>query len=192
LIDSKALTKLSIEAYAGEGAVMKYLVSMMFLVASAAHAVDAAGGGAVGQGECKVVVTNVGESMPTGIYQGQCVNDKPNGAGEVVFNNGDYFIGSFKNGRIDGKGKWTSGSSGNSYSGSWRDGKREGVGTYSWPRSNQQYVGAWVDDKREGQGKLTWGNGDRFEGEFRNNEQYTGTYYTAGGEAHTCSMGSCR
>lgn len=174
---------------------MRYLVSVLCLLASAAHAVDVAtntGGDAKGQGECKVAVGNVGESMPAGAYQGQCLNGKPEGVGEVVFNNGDRFNGSFKNGRIDGSGIWTSGSSGNSYSGSWRDGKRDGTGTYNWVHSKQQYVGTWVDDKRHGQGKLTWGNGDHFEGEFRNNQQYTGTYYTAGGATHICYMGSCR
>ena len=171
---------------------MRYLISVMCLVASAAHAVDAASSAAAERSQCKVTVSNVGESMPVGAYQGQCVNGKPDGMGQVVFNNGDRFAGNFKNGRIDGSGTWTSGSSGNSYSGSWRDGKREGVGTYNWARSNQQYVGSWADDKRQGQGTLTWGNGNRFEGEFRNNQQYNGTLYSADGTTHTCYMGSCR
>lgn len=170
---------------------MRYLIPIIFLAASAAHAVDSAGS-AEESSLCKVMVSSVGDSMPAGAYQGQCVKGRPEGMGQVVFNNGDRFAGGFKNGRIDGRGTWTSGSTGNSYTGSWHDGKREGVGTYNWARSNQQYVGGWVDDKRQGQGTLTWGNGNRFEGEFRNNQQYSGTLHSADGTKHTCYMGSCR
>lgn len=170
---------------------MRYLIPIMCFVASTAHAVDMASDTAE-RGLCKVKIENVGESMPAGAYQGECVNGKPDGMGQVIFNNGDRFAGGFKNGRINGNGTWTSGSSGNSYSGSWRNGKRDGVGTYNWARSNQQYVGVWADDKRQGQGTLTWGNGNRFEGEFRDNQQYNGTLYSADGSKHTCYMGSCR
>lgn len=175
---------------------MRKFLSALFLLASAAHAVEANLSSTTvdsgGQGACKVAVSNVGESMLAGNYQGHCVNGKPNGIGEVVFANGDRFNGTFKNGRIDGKGTWTSGTSGNSYSGNWQNGKRQGTGTYSWAHSSQQYVGEWSDDKRHGKGTLTWSNGDRFEGEFRNNQQYTGTYFTTNGGTHTCYMGSCR
>ena len=169
------------------------IVPMFCLLASATQAVELGGSaGSEGQGMCRMAVSDVGDFMPAGSYQGDCVNGKPEGIGEVVFSNGDRFKGSFKGGRIDGMGTWSSGSSGNSYTGSWRDGRRDGAGTYNWVRSSQQYVGEWADDKRHGKGTLTWANGDRFEGEFRNNQQYTGTYYTAGGAAHTCYMGSCR
>jgi hypothetical protein len=175
---------------------MRHLISALFLLASTAHAVEAntsnANVDSGGKGTCKVAVSNVGESMPAGSYQGQCVNGKPNGIGEVIFANGDHFSGMFKNGRIDGKGTWVSGSSGNTYAGYWQNGKREGTGVYSWAHSSQQYVGEWADDKRNGKGTLTWRNGDRFEGEFRDNKQYNGTYFTAGGATHTCYMGSCR
>lgn len=174
---------------------MRYLLSAVFLLASAAHAVEANTSSKVDStspGSCKAAVSNVGESMPAGTYQGQCVNGRPHGSGEVMFVNGDRFKGSFKDGRIDGKGFWVSGSSGNTYSGNWRDGRREGSGTYHWVQSSQQYVGEWVDDKRNGQGTLTWANGDRFEGEFRDNRQYNGTYFTSNGATHTCYMGSCR
>jgi hypothetical protein len=175
---------------------MRQFISAIFLLASAAHAVEAnmssSNVDSGSQGICKVAVSKVGESMSDGNYQGQCLNGKPNGIGEVVFANGDRFSGMFKNGRIEGSGSWTSGSSGNTYSGNWKNGRRDGAGTYSWAQSSQQYVGEWADDKRHGKGTLTWRNGDRFEGEFRNNQQYTGTYFTAGGATHTCYMGSCR
>jgi len=141
---------------------------------------------------CRIAVGNIGDAMPAGTYQGHCVNGKAEGRGEVVFNNGDRLQGEFKNGRVHGEGTWISGSSGNSYMGNWRDGRREGAGIYSWSHGAQQYVGEWVDDKREGHGMFTWANGDRFEGEFRNNRQYNGTYTSATGKVHTCYMGVCR
>lgn len=174
---------------------MRYAISLMCFFACAAHAVDSntqSGVGSGGSDLCKVAVNHVGHSMPAGVYQGQCVNGIPNGIGEVVFSNGDRLSGEFRNGLVDGRATWSSGTSGNSYDGSWHDGKREGMGTYSWARSQQRYVGEWADDKRQGQGKLTWSNGDRFVGEFRDNRQYSGKYYTADGETHTCYMGTCR
>jgi hypothetical protein len=91
----------------------------MCLLACTAHAVDVSTSSATvtsgGQGLCKVAVNNVGDSMPAGIYQGQCVNGQPNGVGEVTFNNGDRLSGEFKKGRVSGKGTWSSGSTGNSY-----------------------------------------------------------------------------
>jgi hypothetical protein len=175
---------------------MRHAIWMFCFLATAAHAVDSVtsstGVDSGGEGVCKVAVDHVGDAMPAGNYQGQCVSGKPDGIGEVTFNNGDRFSGEFKNGRINGKGTWTSGTSGNTYTGSWSNGKRAGEGTYSWSHGTQQYVGEWADDKRQGRGTFTWANGDRFEGEFRNNQQYTGTFYTAGGAAHTCYMGLCR
>ncbi|HSB97497.1 MAG TPA: hypothetical protein VLC91_13655 [Spongiibacteraceae bacterium] len=175
---------------------MRHAILMCCFLATAAHAVDSVTVVTTvdsgGEGVCKVAVERVGEAMPAGNYQGQCANGKPEGIGEVTFNNGDRFNGEFKNGRIDGKGTWTSGTSGNTYTGNWRNGRRAGEGTYNWAHGTQQYVGEWADDKRQGQGTFTWANGDRFEGEFRNNQQYTGTFYTAGGKVHTCYMGLCR
>jgi hypothetical protein len=175
---------------------MRHLVYIFCFFASTALAVDsntnANGVDAVGRDTCKASVSDVGDSMPAGTYSGQCLSGKPDGVGEIVFNNGDRFSGEFKNGRIDGTGTWTSGSSGNTYKGNWRNGKRNGAGTYVWSHGAQHYVGEWADDKRQGQGTFTWANGDRFEGEFRNNQQYTGKYYSANGHVHTCYMGICR
>jgi hypothetical protein len=175
---------------------MRQFVYIFCFLAATAHAVESNTitdrADSAGHEMCKVSVSNVGESMPAGVYQGQCVKGKPEGVGEVRFSNGDRFNGEFKNGRIDGRGTWTSGTSGNTYAGSWRNGKRNGEGTYRWSQGSQQYVGEWADDKREGRGTFTWANGDRFEGEFRNNQQYTGTYTSATGKVHTCYMGLCR
>ena len=175
---------------------MRRLVTILCFLASAAHAVDSNTStdraDSAGPDVCKVSVSNVGESLPAGVYHGQCMNGKPEGMGEVIFNNGDRFNGEFKAGRIDGKGTWTSGTSGNTYDGSWRNGKRNGEGTYRWSHGSQQYVGEWADDKREGKGTFKWANGDRFEGEFRNNQQYTGSFISSSGKVHTCYMGLCK
>jgi hypothetical protein len=171
---------------------VRHSTAMFYVLATATCAFDAMAAASTTAETCKVAVERVGESMPAGVYQGQCVGGKPEGSGDVVFANGDRLRGEFKNGRIDGRGTWTSGTSGNTYTGDWRNGKRSGAGTYSWARGTQQYVGEWVDDKRQGRGTFVWANGDRFEGEFRNNQQYNGTFYTAGGKVHTCYMGLCR
>jgi len=175
---------------------MRQFIPVLCVLASTVYALDS--GAQPGQGSpsareyCKVEVHHVGDTMPAGSYQGQCLEGRPDGKGEVIFNNGDRLQGEFKKGLVDGTGTWISGSSGNRYSGSWRGGRREGEGTYSWSNGAQQYVGEWVEDKRQGRGVFTWANGDRFEGEFRNNRQYNGTYTSADGRVHTCYMGLCR
>ena len=41
---------------------------------------------------------------PNGTYKGNWVNDKKHGYGQYNFNNGDIYIGEFRNDKIDGKG----------------------------------------------------------------------------------------
>ena len=63
---------------------------------------------------------------------------------EKIYENGDKYIGQFKNGKKHGKGKMF----------------------YS---DKNYYDGEWFNDLKMGQGKLTLANGDIYEGTFKNN-----------------------
>ncbi|HUH39158.1 MAG TPA: hypothetical protein VL027_14550 [Spongiibacteraceae bacterium] len=137
---------------------------------------------------CKVSFINAQENT-RGLYQGQCKEGVPDGAGTVLYRNGDRFEGTFSNGVINGRGTLTS-ASGNVYEGNWVDGHRHGEGRFTWARGSQ-YVGDWIADQRHGKGTFTWANGNRFEGEFRNNKRHSGTYYTTSGRIVQCQSGRC-
>lgn len=84
-----------------------------------------------------------------------------------LFSNGDLFIGSYKNGKFDGKGKyfWSNGSA---YVGNFVDGNREGEGKWiSNIIDGDIYVGLYKRDKKEGKGKYIWNKGCVFEGSFK-------------------------
>ena len=65
------------------------------------------------------------------------------------------------------------------YSGSWRDGKMHGKGVLECANGDR-YEGEFQDHMRHGQAVFLPGGdfkGDRFEGEYRNDEMYKGVYY---------------
>lgn len=67
----------------------------------------------------------------------------PNGVGELTYDTGEKFIGTFRNGRLTGRGKWVL-ASGQTFEGLFENGKQI-----------------------ECDGKLTEKNGDEYEGHFR-------------------------
>ena len=72
-------------------------------------------------------------------YRGEFRNDKRNGQGVAIYDDGE------------------------SYEGEWRDNKRHGEGTYRY-RDGAVYVGGYVDDKKQGRGKATFASGNIYEG----------------------------
>ena len=86
------------------------------------------------------------------------------GTGVVVWENGDRFDGTL------------------------RQGKRHGTGQFTWA-NGQHYDGEWVDDVPRGQGRLRFANGNRYEGaveaglpegsgrmQYASGDSYTGTF----------------
>ena len=102
------------------------------------------------------------------IYEGEFSGDKLNGKGKMVWKNGDVYVGEFKDGELIGYGKmvWKNGGL---YEGDYLDGKRTGFGKYKWP-SGGVYEGEFQDNKRTGSGKYKWPNGDVYVGEFKDGE----------------------
>jgi hypothetical protein len=82
--------------------------------------------------------------------------------GEEKYDNGDKYLGQWKDNKKTGQGTYTWGDGsqwkGDKYVGQWKDNKRNGQGTYTYANGDK-YVGQYIDDKRSGQGILYNPNG---------------------------------
>ena len=79
------------------------------------------------------------------IYEGEVVNNVPNGKGKMTFTTGTVYEGDFVNGKYEGKGKYTF-SNGDFYEGDFVNGKRSGKGKLTY-KSGKVLEGDWEDDK---------------------------------------------
>jgi len=105
-----------------------------------------------------------------GIYEGEVVGDNiMHGHGKMTMENGDMYIGEFRNDAFHGRGtyKWADG---DEYTGDYQHDKQHGqgrlidaIGTYS---------GAWFEDQRNGAGKQVYKNGEVYDGEWLNNAKH--------------------
>lgn len=100
-----------------------------------------------------------------------CVyGDCKNGKGIYEFNNGDRYIGEFKNGAQEGYGSRLM-SSGYCYTGQWKNGLPNGWGILNW--KNLIYIGQWSMGYMHGYGKLII-NGKELIGRFIKGEYIGG------------------
>lgn len=97
------------------------------------------------------------------IYEGEIENGKPNGKGKIIRKSGATYEGIFKNGLLQGMGKYTFGK--DSYEGEFKDGTFDGIGKYI-SENGDVYEGEFKEVVRHGIGKYIWSNGDVYEGEF--------------------------
>ena len=80
-----------------------------------------------------------------------------NCVGEVTYPNGDQYVGTWRDGKVNGHGTFAS-SNGEKYVGAWRDGKLNGHGTYMYSNGDQ-HVGEWRDGKENGRVLVYLANG---------------------------------
>ena len=126
------------------------------------------------------------------IYSGQFKDDKYYGIGTYYDKSTDTkYVGEWKNGKPDGKGKITFGENSEFpskyYDGFWREGKKEGYGIMYFGRTgkfaNCKYTGKWKDDEMDGFGKFEWSKGNYYEGPWKYNKQEgNGVYVFESGE----------
>ena len=106
--------------------------------------------------------------------------------GKLYFTNCTY-EGEIKNGKENGFGKLyykdnTKGCI--EFSGFFVDGKKEGKGTMLW-KSGNKYVGEWKNNNMEGYGSFYYANGEKYEGERKNDyKEGQGTYYYSDGSKY--------
>ena len=99
----------------------------------------------------------------------QRVNGKFDGNGKYIWENGEYYIGQYKNGLRNGKGIEYYSNGNIQYEGDWVNNKPEGNGKYIW-ENGQYYIGEWKNGLRNGKGTLYYSNGKtETEGNFINN-----------------------
>ena len=90
--------------------------------------------------------------------------------GTFIYNNGDKYVGEFKEGARDGKGKYTY-TNGNKYIGQWTEGKKNGKGEFTFSNGNK-YIGDFVNGNWTGKGTLTNFFGDRYIGDFKDGKRH--------------------
>ncbi|KAL3670899.1 hypothetical protein V7S43_004084 [Phytophthora oleae] len=102
-------------------------------------------------------ITNGSASSGSGVFKKLVgAAAKANGAGLAVY------VGSWKDGRMHGEGKYTRGD-GSFYEGSWRDGLAHGLGKELIMATGEVYEGTWYTGVRHGEGTVTR-NGTRRKG----------------------------
>ena len=123
----------------------------------------------------------------TSRYDGEMIDGKPNGQGELVKPDGTRYEGGFKDGWTQGNGiaTYESGehyegeflhglphgqgimtySTGERLEGEFVDGIPQGYGTVIYPNGDR-YEGTFVDGAAHGDGKYLWEKGNSYEGEF--------------------------
>ena len=77
-------------------------------------------------------------------YEGDFVNDKLEGMGKYIYENGEYYIGQFVKGLRHGKGIEYYKNNTIKYEGDYVKGKREGYGKYIYESGNY-YIGEFVN-----------------------------------------------
>ena len=91
--------------------------------------------------------------------------------GTYIYNNGDYYAGSFRNNlRADeGKAYFTNG---DIYDGNWKEDKMNGLGVYYFGgfSTGEKYDGYWVNNRMEGNGTYTTAQGYIITGIWENNK----------------------
>ncbi|CAF1363666.1 unnamed protein product, partial [Didymodactylos carnosus] len=108
-------------------------------------------------------------------YDGDTVNDVPNGTGVCAWPTGTHYTGKWQGGKKHGRGVQTWGKDtdwfGDRYDGEWQDGKMHGQGVYTYANGDR-YDGEWLDSKMHGRGVYTYAKGDRYDGEWQDDKMH--------------------
>ena len=116
-------------------------------------------------------------------YEGEVVNNKPNGKGIYYSITGEIKEGEFIDGRLNGKGKMTL-NNGFFLEGNFVDDELDGFGK-TININGEMYEGEFKKGIREGKGKLILSNEDRFEGNYLKGKlEGNGKFITKDGEKY--------
>ena len=119
----------------------------------------------------------------------ECIEgDCKNGQGTKIYDDGDRYVGEWKNSKTYGQGTYTY-VNGDKYVGEWKNNKQHGQGTYTWASgefAGNKHVGEFKNGKEHGQGTHTWASGqfagDKYVGGYKKgNIDGQGTYTYADG-----------
>lgn len=96
---------------------------------------------------------------------GCTIGDCQNGKGRFIYDNGDKYIGEFKNSVPHGRGAYYN-KDGSMYKGPFVNGKRQGYGTFIWT-NGEKYIGEYNNNMRHGEGIYTFSDGTQQKGIWR-------------------------
>jgi len=128
-------------------------------------------------------------TLSTGVtYMGSFKDGKYHGDGKFEFSStsewaGDSFVGQFKNGDYHGEGTYSH-ANGKKYTGQWNLGLYHGEGVYT-DKDGQLYVGQFSNGSFNGQGTFTFESGDKYVGQFKDGQRHgQGSYINLDGYKH--------
>ena len=98
------------------------------------------------------------------VYRGEFEFGKKHGIGKINWSDKNYYIGEFKDDRINGKGLKVY-ENGNIYYGDFVQNQKCGEGVFKWPRG-YVYIGQFRNNKVEGKGYQFFPDGSKFESEM--------------------------
>ena len=107
------------------------------------------------------------------IYEGEMVDNKREGRGVCLYNNGLLYEGEWKRNKEHGYGKlMTSDRQRIIYEGEWERGKIHGTGTYYYGSSDplkpgSRYIGEFKENSRNGNGRYVLPDGSEYDGTWR-------------------------
>ena len=99
-------------------------------------------------------------------YNGSFKEGKKDGFGSIIYKNGTRYEGDFKNDRHHGYGKLIQ-LDGEIFRGDWKNGKINGTGI-RLHSNGDKYIGSYVNNIRNGQGHYIFINGDSYNGNWVN------------------------
>ncbi|KEG07433.1 putative phosphatidylinositol-4-phosphate 5-kinase-like protein [Trypanosoma grayi] len=82
---------------------------------------------------------------------------------EIQFPSGSKYIGSFRDGQMNGYGKYYYFPSGDIYEGDWEADMKHGHGTYTYA-CGDKYIGEWYMGRKHYRGTYLFANGDKYAG----------------------------
>ena len=141
------------------------------------------------------------QKLENGTYEGELINNIKEGNGKFIYNDGEFYIGQFKNNKFNGKGvifydknkiKYEGDflndkynglgtlfyKNGEFYIGQFKDGKKNGKGTEYYKDKKIKYKGEFSNDLYNGNGKFVYQNGNYYIGQWlEGKKHFKGTVY---------------
>ena len=100
-------------------------------------------------------------------YVGMFKNGMFEGKGRLILHKGDYYEGEFVQNKANGQGKYVN-TKGEIYNGYWINDKQEGEGELIL-KDGSIYMGEFKNGKKNGKGRINWNDNSYYEGDFVNN-----------------------
>ena len=125
-------------------------------------------------------------------YEGEIVNDSPQGIGTMRFANNDVYEGEWNVGCMHGKGTYrfydpNTDRFAGSYCGQFVNNKFEGIGTRIYA-DKIIYKGSWQNNMRTGNGAIWLTNGSYFYGIWKFDKMIRGVFHLASGDIYDGEM----